>query len=179
MSAKAEAHLVKMLEFPDDYSAGAVYTEIARALSTARSELAALRSSLDARELRRRRNRQPDSRVERYVTTDRPRLHSASTPMTPQPTSRWWDYAHNRMVKCSSGHHIKSTARFNETGFIRCAHWLAADRAECGRWVFVFAIRGSKCIIAEVSLDEQEEMEQLATPSAMLDYLGIFDRQAS
>lgn len=98
-------------------------------------------------------------------------------PLTPSPTRRWWRYAGLRALTCPHGHHIPMTARINETGFLRCGKW--TDRAargghECGAWVFVLAIRGGGCIIAEVSLDEQDEMAQLQTPDAMLRYLGIF-----
>ena len=65
-------------------------------------------------------------------------------------------------------------ANINDTGFIRCDHWIASERRECETWIFVFAIRGGSNVVAEVTLDEKAKMRQLTTPSEMLDYLGIF-----
>jgi hypothetical protein len=45
---------------------------------------------------------------------------------------------------------------------------------ECGLWVFIFAIRGAGVVSAQVTLDEMEEMRELQTPTAMLNYLNIF-----
>lgn len=89
-------------------------------------------------------------------------------------TSRWWKYLTRRGITCPHGHHIPVKSKINETGFLMCDRWIQAERRECGLWVFVFAIRGDRCIVAQVSLDEQDEMDQLQTPAAMLDYLGIF-----
>jgi len=87
---------------------------------------------------------------------------------------RWWRYINVRQLKCPGGHPIPRTSQINETGFIRCPHWIADERRECGRWVFLFSVRGGGAIVAEVALDEQRTIEELSTPAAMLEYLGIF-----
>lgn len=65
--------------------------------------------------------------------------------------------------------------RIPESGFIRCSHWLAGERRECGRWVFLYAVRGGRNVVAEVSLDDLKAMEALSTPAEMIEYLGIFE----
>jgi hypothetical protein len=55
----------------------------------------------------------------------------------------------------------------------------AAGTAPCDRWVFILPFRGGKNIIAEVSLDEEREMEHLSTPSEVIDYLGIFRKDVA
>jgi hypothetical protein len=49
-----------------------------------------------------------------------------------------------------------------------------ATPVRCGLWVFIFAIRGAGVVVAQVSLDEMEEMRELQTPTAMLEYLRIW-----
>lgn len=95
-----------------------------------------------------------------------------SVPAPMQP-SRWWRYVKKRRIVCPAGHHIPSTFDIPESGFVRCPKHLNRQGMECGRWVFIIAIRGGSCIVAEVSPDERQEMEDLSTPAAMLDYLGI------
>lgn len=83
----------------------------------------------------------------------------------------------SRKVYCGPravGHHIPNTFEINDTGFVRCHHWINQERRECGRWVFLMHIRGGGNIVAEVTLDEKASMRNLATPAEMLDYLGIF-----
>lgn len=87
---------------------------------------------------------------------------------------RWWKFVKRRRLACPHGHHIPATVRIPESGFIRCAHWIDGEKRECGRWVFVYAIRGGRAVVAEVELAEQDEMEDLATPAEMIDFLGIF-----
>lgn len=97
--------------------------------------------------------------------------------MTPQPTGRWWEWVTERRIFCGPrphGHHIPNNARINESGFLHCTHKLPNSLERCGRWTFVLAIRGSGVIVAEVSLDEMNEMQELQTPTAMLDYLGVW-----
>lgn len=103
------------------------------------------------------------------MTADRPRT-SIFRPMTPQPHARWWELAVERRIHCPVGHHIPARARINETGFVICG----GDKGRCGLWVFIFAIRGSGVVVAQVTPDEMEEMRDLQTPTAMLDYLQIF-----
>lgn len=62
-----------------------------------------------------------------------------------------------------------------EHGFARCEEWLKAERRSCGRWVYVFAIRGGGCIVTEVSLDEKRHVEQIQTPGEILEYLGLWE----
>jgi hypothetical protein len=92
-------------------------------------------------------------------------------------TSRWWEWLTERRIVCGpapEGHHIPVTFRLAESGFIRCNHWNGLERRECGLWVFALAIRGSGVIVVRVTLDEVDEMKELETPTAMLNYLGIW-----
>jgi hypothetical protein len=101
---------------------------------------------------------------------------AALTPKTGKPTARWWRYLKPRRMTCADGHHFSERARFPESGFLRCEHWIAAEHRECGRWIFIYAIRGGGCVVAEVSMDERDEMDELLTPAQMIEYLGIFDQ---
>lgn len=95
---------------------------------------------------------------------------------TTSVTPRWWRYLKRRRLLCPVGHHLPETANFPESGFIRCQHWINDGRSkgyECGKWIFLFAIRGGGTIVAEVELKEMRQMEELATPTAMLDFLQI------
>lgn len=83
--------------------------------------------------------------------------------------------AEERRIRCPAGHPIPFTQRINETGFVRCGKWNA--QSECGLWVFVFAIRGNGVVVAQVSLDEMDEMRDLQTPTEMLSYLRIWPTQ--
>jgi hypothetical protein len=87
---------------------------------------------------------------------------------------RWWRFVRDRRVTCAAGHHIPATFDIPEHGFVRCSHWVGLEHRECGRWVFLFAIRGGRAVIAEVELREKDEMKRLTTPAEMLDYLEIF-----
>lgn len=87
---------------------------------------------------------------------------------------RWWRYVRKGRFFCPLNHHIPKTAEIPEHGFIRCPRHLDRQGTECGRWIFVYAIRGGGCIIAEVQLSEMRDMEELATPAAIFEYLGIF-----
>jgi hypothetical protein len=98
--------------------------------------------------------------------------------MPDAPTPRWWRYVHRKQLVCPCGHHFKNSVKFSPTGFVQCAHWLAGEQRECGLWVFAFAIEGGRAIVAEVTEDESSAMEELRTPGAMLDYLGIFEPSA-
>lgn len=100
-------------------------------------------------------------------------------PFSPNTTPRWHEYATEGRVFCGprpGGHHIPNTYDIPEHGFIRCGHWIGEERRECGRWVFLYAVRGGKVVVAEVSLDEKTAMRRLATPAEMIEYLGIFKR---
>lgn len=72
------------------------------------------------------------------------------------------------------GHHIPFTFRIPEHGFIRCAHRIGADRIECGRWIYLCAMRGGGVIVAEVHLSELKYVESLQTPTEVLDHLGVW-----
>lgn len=48
---------------------------------------------------------------------------------------------------------------------------------ECGRWVFVYAVRKGRCIVAEATAAEVAAMMELTTPSQMIEYLGIFETE--
>jgi hypothetical protein len=95
-----------------------------------------------------------------------------------QTNPRWWRYVHRKQLVCPAGHHYKNSVKFNPTGFIQCPHWIAGEQRECGVWVFAFAIEGGRAIVAEVTEDESSAMEELRTPGAMIDYLGIFEPSA-
>ena len=94
-----------------------------------------------------------------------------------EPPSRWWEYASERRLFCGprpGGHHIPSTFHILECGFVRCNHWNGLERRECGLWVFAFAIRGGRLVVARVELNEIDSMRKLVTPSEIIDYLGIW-----
>lgn len=91
----------------------------------------------------------------------------------PNP-ERWWRYLKRRRLECPVGHHIPEDHNFPEHGFIRCEKRLDRGGGECDRWVYLFAFRGGGCVVAEVQLNEMRAMEELSTPTAMIDYLGIF-----
>lgn len=91
-----------------------------------------------------------------------------------QESVRWWRWVRGRRVSCPVGHVIPVRAEINDTGFIRCDHRSRDGVGECGRWVFLLAVRGGGAIVAEVALDEKAKMRQLSTPSEMLEYLNIF-----
>lgn len=89
---------------------------------------------------------------------------------------RWSQFVHFRRIMCPAGHHLKHDQDFNESGYIRCKHWIASESRECGHWVFVFAVRGGG--IVEVELfgpEEKDRLRELSTPTEVLEYLGIFD----
>lgn len=90
------------------------------------------------------------------------------------PTPRWWRYVKRRRLICPAGHHIAESATFPEHGFVRCDHRINRGDPDCGLWVYVFAIRGGGIIVAQVELKEKTTMEELATPTAIIDYLDIF-----
>lgn len=87
---------------------------------------------------------------------------------------RWWRFVKRRRIICPLKHHIPNTFGVTEAGFIRCAHWLPDERRECNCWIFLFAIRGGGIVVAEVSPEEKATMDELSTPTEMIDYLGIF-----
>lgn len=92
---------------------------------------------------------------------------------------RWHSYAAEGRIFCGprpGGHHIPATYDLPESGFIRCGHWVAEERRECGRWVFLYAIRGGRVVVVEVTLADKKAMRQLSTPAEMIEYLGILDR---
>jgi hypothetical protein len=45
--------------------------------------------------------------------------------------------------------------------------------------VFVFAVRGGKYVIAELTEADKARMDDLVTPAQMIDYLGIFEQISS
>lgn len=90
---------------------------------------------------------------------------------------RWWRYVKERQVFCPVKHHIPANVKIPEHGFIRCPHRTTTEdgqRIACDRWVFLYAIRGGGIITAEVTPDEMDEMAELCTPAAMLEYLAIW-----
>jgi hypothetical protein len=93
---------------------------------------------------------------------------------------RWWEWATERRIFCGprpDGHHFANNFRVPESTFLHCTHKFANSVVRCDRWVFVLTIRGGGTIVAEVSLDEMNEMHELQTPTAMLDYLKVFQNQ--
>lgn len=94
---------------------------------------------------------------------------------------RWSDYVSERRLTCGpkdqGGHRIPNTMHVLECGFIRCSHWIAAENRECGRWLFVYTVRGGRAIVAEVQVHEIEIIRKLVTPAEILDYLGVLGGQ--
>lgn len=87
---------------------------------------------------------------------------------------RWWRFVADRSLHCSAHHSIPNNFRVTESGFVRCQHWIEAQRRECGSWLFVYVVRGGHAIVAEVTLAEQRAMERMSTPAEMMSYLRIF-----
>lgn len=96
------------------------------------------------------------------------------TPLSPTPTRRWWEYARETHLRCPCGHRIPQRAHVTEAGFIRCEAMDSRSQQRCGKWVFLFAIRGGRLVVAEVGLDDIPAMRDLTTPAAMIEYLGIW-----
>lgn len=95
------------------------------------------------------------------------------TAPAPANPPRWWRYLKKRRILCPHNHHLPHKFETNESGFVRCCHRMSKT-TECGAWLYLFAIRGGGCIAVEVSLDEMGEMQELDTPTAVLEYLQIF-----
>ncbi len=76
---------------------------------------------------------------------------------------------------CAAGHSFPSTFEINETGFGRCSHHIHGENRECGRWIFVYQVRGGGYFIADVTLEEKAVMRKLSTPAEMFEFLGILD----
>ena len=93
-----------------------------------------------------------------------------------KPTPRWWQFVRLGRITCPATHHVPKTFGVTEAGFVRCNHWIDAERRECGLWIFLLSIRGGAIVCAAVSLDEKRAMEQLSTPAELVEYLGIFHR---
>ncbi|MFI5229937.1 MAG: hypothetical protein ACHQWU_12770 [Gemmatimonadales bacterium] len=100
---------------------------------------------------------------------------SKADPTLSNPPPRWYRYRRRGAVCCPENHHFPNKQRIPESGFLRCGHWMHAEHRECGRWVFLLAIRGGGSIIAEVHLDELAELETMSTPGEVFEYLGILD----
>jgi hypothetical protein len=104
------------------------------------------------------------------------------TPLIAGGPLRWWTYADMHQLICARGHrftpesHDSPPFDITESGFVRCTAVDAHSQLPCDRWVFLFAIRGGGCVVADVSIEEKKAMKGLATPAAMIDYLGIFKR---
>lgn len=96
-----------------------------------------------------------------------------TAPALTSPQRRPWYFVRNRRkLVCSVGHHIADEFRTNESVAVRCKHRYT-KQSDCGRWMFLIALPGTGGIVAEVTLDEIDEMNDLADATAVLDYLGI------
>lgn len=92
-------------------------------------------------------------------------------------SKRWWRLCDSqRRIYCKSGHHIPHTFHARELGCVRCNHWLGAEKRECGNWSYLIVIPGRGIVVCEVSLQDLEAMEKLATPLELVSYLGFFDK---
>ena len=88
--------------------------------------------------------------------------------------ARWWKWLRNRRVVCADGHHYPYKFRIPERGGLRCEHFIASERRECGRWTYLIAIKGGGVIAVDVTQDDIDEMEHLDSKTAVIDYLQIF-----
>lgn len=95
----------------------------------------------------------------------------------PGRAPRWWRYLRERRLVCPCGHHVPHNFRVTESGYIRCQKWLGAE--ECGAWVYLFAVRGGGIVAAAVTLEEMRELERLATPAEIIDFLGIWEQASA
>ena len=94
---------------------------------------------------------------------------------------RWWRWCDSyRRISCPKGHHIpnKSEIFVESNGAIRCSKWVEADRAECGAWLYILAIRGDGVIVCEVTLEDMAKIRNMDTPTAIISYLKFFDKPA-
>lgn len=98
---------------------------------------------------------------------------TAAMPL-PDPPRRWWKYMRRNRLTCPHGHHIPERQTFPEHGFILCDKRMSREGGVCGTWLFLFAVRGGSAIVAEVQMWEKRAMEDIQTPSAMIEYLQIF-----
>lgn len=93
--------------------------------------------------------------------------------------SRWSAFHRDRMIHCPCGHHIPDYFSVTEAGFVECRKWVKDEKRECGRWVFIYSIRGGGNIVVEVTKTERDEVRKFSTPAEMIDYLGIFKEEAA
>jgi hypothetical protein len=98
---------------------------------------------------------------------------------TPEPRPRrWWRWRKLRRLQCADNHHFPYTFRIPEGGFIQCKHWIADEKRECAKWVYIAPLRGGMALVVDVHLSELPIVEQMQTASEILEYLGIFDTDA-
>ena len=86
-----------------------------------------------------------------------------------------------RRLTCGNSppHHLKNIVNIDETGSIRCSHWIAEEHRECGLWIWVVSFRGGGYLVADVSLEDLKHLKTLSTPSERIAYLGIFEEGAA
>lgn len=94
-------------------------------------------------------------------------------------TSRPYVFTARPRLRCPANHTMPQTFTIPEFGFVRCQHWLPTQRQDCGKWVFVYQVRGGLFLVAPVSLEEQRELGKLATPAEVLIALGLGWQDAS
>lgn len=109
-------------------------------------------------------------------------MNAQQKPERRRPVPRWWEFGPDNMIFCGppgAGHHIPNNFDFVEAGWVFCRHWIpdapGVQGHECGQLVFVYRFRGGFSLTAAVSRSEKEEMKRLATPAAMVEYLGVFE----
>jgi len=101
----------------------------------------------------------------------------------PKPTikivtndKRLWDFTHRHRLRCPAGHHIPNNFDiYKGVAFTRCVKWIAAEKRECCRWLWVYAIDGGGAIVCEVKQDEKELLGTMSSTTEMLNYLGIWN----
>lgn len=95
--------------------------------------------------------------------------------MYPLSKGRWWKWLWDRRLTCADGHHLPSLVAIDESGSIRCNKWVAQEKRECGKWIWVMSIRGGGNLVVDVSLDDLKRLKNLTTPAERIAFLGIFN----
>src|SRR5688500_4060170 len=102
-------------------------------------------------------------------------MTAVSPPKPPAGTTpRWWRWKRPRRLTCALGHHYPYKFRIPERGGVRCEHWMADEKRECGRWTYFIGQKGGGVFAVDVTLAELDELENLRSKTEVIDFLGIF-----
>jgi hypothetical protein len=77
-------------------------------------------------------------------------------------------------LKCAAGHPFPNNVRFDSRGSRRCDHWIDAEKRQCGLWIYLIAVEGGGVVVADVTVDELNEIQHLKSGTEIIDFLGIW-----